>query len=491
MENYKPDMKLAQKAVEQLKDERSILLREDRYMNGRPDEPFCPDLATKEFRTLVDRAMTNMIPMLISAPAQALYVDSFRRKGQGMMDAADASEMEHFQRSRLDARQSAIYRAGIGHGVAYARTYISRNDGKTYTKGLSPLQTITYYNDPATDLDPVAALYVGVWTKDNEPVKGVWYDATHQTEVTFKDGVARAGASTRHGASQCPITRFAPWLDLLGRPTGLVQSLMGPQDRFNQTILDLLVAQSYASFNVRTVTGMAPPMKMRYDEESGELVPVLDREGNPVPDEQRLSAARMLYAEDADTKFGTLPATSLDGFLASAEATLKHMSTISQVPPHFLLGQIANVSAEALQAAQTNLLRMVDEIQHAFGESWERVFRVALEMEGNAEGAMDYSGEVVWKDVGGQNIGQIGDALGKFAESLDIPKRGLWPRVPNVTQQELSEWSALRDEDNLELQLMERAFGAPTPQVAPVAPSGPAPPLVSNPLPTGRERPFS
>ena len=39
------------------------------------------------------------------------------------------------------------------------------------------------------------------------------------------------------------------------------------------------------------------------------------------------------------------------------------------------------------------------------------------------------------------------DGLGKFAEALEIPRRGLWHRVPDVSQGELDEWERLYEED--------------------------------------------
>lgn len=461
-------LKLASKAYAILnRDRDDHLLRVDRYLNGEHDSPYIPESANDEFRELVKKAKTNWIPMLVGTPAQAMYVDSFRRGGDVQPQAGGiTSEMEHWQRSRLDSRQVAIHRAAIAYGIAYTRTYMGK-DGKSYTKGLSPLHAIALYDDPATDLDPVGALYVKrrevkEGSEDDRPGEAVWYDATYQYPLIIKDGklVHKSGEKpSKHGMSQCPITRFAPWLDLDGRPSGLVETLIEPQNRFTQTIVDLLMAQSYTSFEVRTVSGMAPPLKMRYDEERGESVPILDSNGKPIIDRHALNASRWMYSEDPDTKFGSLSGGDLSGFLAAAEATLKHMSAISQVPPHFLLGQIANVSAEALQAAQTTLLRMVDEIQHCMGESWERCFRLASELDGDMEAASDYTGEVIWKDVGSANVSQQADALSKMKD-LGVPKRGLWQRIPAVTDRELQQWEQWAEEEDVELQTANRIIGS-------------------------------
>jgi hypothetical protein len=150
-----------------------------------------------------------------------------------------------------------------------------------------------------------------------------------------------------------------------------------------------------------------------------------------------------------------LAETPLGGFIDSIDMSIRHLSAISQTPPHHLLGQIANLSAEALLAAETALSRKIEEFRKSFGESWERVFRVAAELDGNTESAEDFSGEVLWRDMEMKSLAQSADGLGKLADSLGIPKRGLWSRVPNVTATEISEWEQIREDDDAELQLAQ------------------------------------
>src|SRR5690606_40430531 len=108
-------------------------------------------------------------------------------------------------------------------------------------------------------------------------------------------------------------------------------------------------------------------------------------------------------ASSPDTKFGQLDETPLDGFFQSIEMSIRHLSAISQTPPLYLLGQIANLSADALQAAVMSLARKIDEFKASFGESWERVFRIAAELTGEAASADDYTGEVIWRDMEGRS----------------------------------------------------------------------------------------
>lgn len=456
------------------------LQRIDDYVEGNHDDPYMPQMADDEYRLLAKRSVSNWIPLLVGTPAQALYVDDYRRGRAVRAGDEDATvitpEMKHWQRSRLDARQAAIHRAALTYGHSFALT--EKTSKGVITKGLSPLRTAAVYEDPANDEVPYAALTVTRKATSTVPGKARMWDGTHEYTVTFKSlsdlKSVKVGRNKPHGASECPVTRFAAAIDLEGRTVGVVEPMIQLQNRINQTVFDLLVAQTYVSFEVRTATGMAPPMEMvpeyeNPDDPSSDIIgyrPKLDAEGRPIPAKINVNAKRFLFAEDPDVKFGSLPASPLSGFIESLDMSIRHLSAISQTPPHHLLGQIANLSAEALLAAETALSRKIEEFRQMFGESWERIFRLAGELDGDTAIAQDYSGEVIWRDMEMKSLAQSADGLGKLAEALEIPKRGLWKRVPGVTANELREWREIKEEDDAELQLaqsLRRASGDPNP----------------------------
>jgi hypothetical protein len=476
---------LASTLLNIIEDDSERLERIDLYINGIQDEPYMPKTADEEYKLLAKRAVSNWMPLIIGTPAQALYVDGFRASRQKAEDDnRDTPEWKHWQASGLDARQLAVHRAALGYGHSFTLT--ERKRGKILTKGLSPLRTAALYEDAANDNAPYAALTVVEYPRlVNEKVKrGVarLWDGTHEYKVLFE---AFSGDNQKvsivkkkpHGAPECPVTRFAAAVDLEGRTCGVVEPMIPLQNRINQTVFDLLVTQTYASFKVRWVTGMAPPMQMKMLDANGaetddpnlavDVVPRLDGNGNPMPASIDHNARRFLFAEDPDTKFGSLDESPLGGFIESIDMSIRHLAAVSQTPPHYLLGQIANLSAEALTAAETALARKVEEFRQAFGESWERVFRIAGAMGGDEAVFEDEAGEVLWRDMESRSLAQSADALGKLAEALEIPKRGLWHRVPDVTQNEIKNWKELREEDDLDGRMadaLERAsaFGSAT-----------------------------
>ena len=465
--------KLAADLLQIIADDEARLDRIDNYLNGIQDEPYMPANADSEYLLLAKRSITNWMPLILAGPAQALYVDSFLPSRQvGAQEGRSTPEWKHWQRSGLDSRQLAIHRGALTYGHSF--TVTERKNGKITTRGLSPLRTSALFRDAANDVNPYAALtIVSMPTEDEKGTATLWDDTkvyvvrfgsmTDAKSVTVNEGRA-------HGADENPVTRFAASVDLEGRTTGVVEPLIPIQNRINQTIFDLLLAQTYTSQEVRTVSGMAPPMREVWylngqvsEEEPTAENGGLDSEGQPTggwelkrePIPMNHNASRFLFAEDPDTRFGTLPGGELGGLISSIDMSIRHISAVSQTPPHFMLGQIANLSAEALQAAETALARKVDEYRSSFGESWERVFRLAGALGGDTAMADDFEGEVLWRDVEARSLAATADALGKLRQNVDAPARGLWEMIPGITQTQLVRWAELREEEDADAQMAQ------------------------------------
>lgn len=425
------------------------LLRIDRYIHGEHDDPYIPDSAGAEYISLVKRAITNWFPLIIGSSAQSLYVDDVRpgRMIDKKQERDKLPEWQHWEISRLNGRQVSLYEEAIGYGHAF--THTGERGGKIQTKCLSPLKTAAIYSDPANDETPTHAMTIIEWPNRRNGGVGefsVW-DDTDEFHVYFESlGDVENILITKvgpHGSTSCPVTRFAAKIDLVGRTYGVVEPLIALQDRINQTVLDLLVVQSGGAYNVRTVTGMAPPVRMKYEEnDEGEIVatPEIDpNTGQPIPLDVQINAKRFLWAESPEVEFGSLPATPIDGFLRAIEDAVKQIAAISQTPPHYLLGSIVNLSAEALQAAETSLERKVMGFRQLFGEAWGRVFRLAGELNGIDGAIDDYSLQVIWRDQEARSLNKTADGLLKLKQ-LGAPTKGLIEMVPGINKPTLWQW---------------------------------------------------
>jgi len=184
------------------------------------------------------------------------------------------------------------------------------------------------------------------------------------------------------------------------------------------TTFGLLVAQHYQAFRQRYIIGWTS------DDEN---------------EKQRAAASRMLTFDDPDIKIGEFGQVDLSGYLDSRESTVKFMGIVSQTPPHSLLGEMANLAAEALAAAEAGQRRKIGERETGQGESFEQYLNLAGRMAGLE---VDDSAQVRWRDTEARSLAQVVDALGKMATMLGIPPQELWERVPGVSQQDVERWKA-------------------------------------------------
>ncbi|HJR89875.1 MAG TPA: phage portal protein [Aeromicrobium sp.] len=436
--------------------EQPRLQRIANYMAGKHDSVYVPRGARAEYRWLVERAKVKILPLIVTVVAQNLYVDGYRPAGSD----ENAAPWSVWQANRLDARQHGVHRAALTYGAAYA--LVMPGKPVPVITPFSPRRMTAMYADPVNDEWPIFAIEDRLEnTVDGKRRVVCLYDDQARYTLTCKpDGTGLAldgeNAVMSHGMGVCPVVRFVNTDDLDGDGVlGEIEPLIDAQDQLNMTTFNLLMAQQYAAFRQRWVTGMAPPQ---------------DEQGNPIePFRSRVDG--LFVAEDADTKFGEFGATDLGGYLNSREATIRHISTLSQVPPYHLLGQMVNLSAEALAAARDGLDRKIDERESLFGEAWEQTLRLAGLAAKDTKAWDDTAAQVVWRDTSARSLAQTVDALGKLVTMLGVPPQELWERVPGVTQTDVGRWKAAADQGDamgrlngiIEKQMSQQ-------EIAPVAP---------------------
>ncbi|MFD5491623.1 phage portal protein [Streptomyces sp. NPDC127091] len=400
------------------------------YMAGNHASVYVPAGARAEYRWLIDRAKVKILPLVVTVVSQNMYVDGYRPKGAD----DNASPWRVWQANRLDARQHGVHRAALTYGAAYV--VVMPGKPVPVITPFSPRRLTALYADPVNDEWPLYAIEDRVenTAKGRRRVVRVYDDQARYTLVGNVDGSGLKldeNGVMRHGLGVCPVVRFVNTDDLDGDGViGEVEPLIDAQDQLNMTTFNLLMAQQYAAFRQRWVTGMAPPQ---------------DDDGNPIePFRSRVDG--VFVAEDADTKFGEFGQTDLKGYLDSREATIRHMSTLSQVPPYHLLGQMVNLSAEALAAARDGLDRKIDERESLFGEGWEQALRLAGLAAGDQDAWEDIQAQIVWRDTSARSLAQTVDALGKLVTMLGVPPQELWEKIPGVTQTDVERWKTTAEQ---------------------------------------------
>lgn len=476
----------------------------DAYLEGDQDSVYIPDNADAEFRILALRAPINLIDLVVNSVTQVCFVDSIRHSATVDLEASEdvaeiPREMSSWQHNRMDARQLPIVRTLAAHGAVYTLT-VKGKDGRARYEAYPGQRAIALYEDYINDLDPVWGLVIKKGDANNLKLAHL-YSETEWWEVTpGKQGEYVLKAKGKHGNSSCPLTRAVLHMDLKGHAHGLVEACKEAQDQVNQTSFDILAAQSYSSFKVRYATGMAPPIRRwtkldidttwpeptrgtpEWEEwlatdkpEIGD--PILDINGQEIPLDIRVNQKRFLMAEDEDTKFGQLDETNITPLLAALQDRIKNLAAKAQMPPTYLMGEMANLSAEALQAAEISKTRRDGEVKMVLAEMYERMLRLGMELEGHLDEASDYQTEIVWSDMDPRSLAAIADAYGKFAEMLQVPVTALWADIPGMTSGKLKRWLDLRDKDreeSPELAMVNRmdgvdAFSLADPEGVPVS----------------------
>jgi len=389
-----------------------------------PEGPFSstaiaglPSGLPSEVRALAKASRVNVLRYIVTARVQQMYVDGFQLPTQ----PENVATWDIWQRNRLDARQTAVHRAALTFGSAFA--VVMPGAPVPLVRGCSPRTLSVLYGD---DPDwPVAALEFRGGTR--------WrvYDPTHMYELRGDDGsdLAVSGGGVEHGMTYdgkpvTPVVRFRDVEDVDVAVEGIVEPFIPLQDQINVTTFGLQVAQHYGAFRQRYIIGWLA------DSEAAAL---------------KTGAARLMMFEDSpsDVQVGEFAQSDLRGYIESREASLRHMATVSQTPVHELLGQFVNLSAQALEAARASQTAAVDENRQVLGEAWEQTLNLAGEAAGMTP---EPAAAVVWRDTRIRALADAAPALGQLATQLGVPPRALWRRIPGVTPHELETWEALAAE---------------------------------------------
>lgn len=429
------------------------------YVAGRQVSMYVPRGAQQEYRWLIRRAKVNILPLVVTVVAQSLYVDGYRTE----RSAENARAWEWWQANRMDGRQHGLHRAALKYGVAYTLVLPGMlGDGDDAPRvpvitPKSPRRMTAYYADPVEDEWPLYAVEVRTENQPDGKAKRIVHLYDDERRFTLVGSGDPQGALSvddggveEHGLGVCPVVRYLSGDDLDGDDCvrGEVEPLIDLQDQLNATVFGRMIAEQFAAFKQRWAAGLV----------------VEDEEGRPKAPFQA-AVDRLWVTDSKDARFGEFSATDLEQYLRSAEETIRHMATISQTPPNHLLGQMANLSAEALNSARDGLNSKVSEYKSIFGEGHEQTLRLAALAAGDEEGWRDVSAQVIWRDTESRSLAQTVDALGKLTQMLQVPPEMLWERIPGVTQQDVERWRAAAEAGDPMRQLVAVTAGDRTPPV--------------------------
>jgi hypothetical protein len=412
--------------------------RIDRWYRGEltaSEKPSLPSdkKPTAEYRELRERAMTRWLKYVVRSLAQGLYVEGYRRSDQTQSE--NQKPWQVWQANGLDARQIPIHRNAMAHALSYV--VVLPGEGQSgsplpVVRGYSARKMMAFYQDVATDEWPMFALRGDQITAEDG--SRAWRFRLYDEEAIYLfDGTDKSGGgltyieTKEHGVGVCPVVRYVNEIDLEGRADGEVEPNIDLAARIDQDTFDRLIVQRFGAWAVRWIAGLE--------------MPAVDADRRA--EKLRAGIEDVLISESPDTKFGALPTTPLSGFIEARDSDIRDLAVVTQTPPQDLLGQMVNLSAEALAAAEAGRTRKWEERKHTFGEAHEQMLRLAGHVMGDEQSANDFSAQVVWRDMESRSLAQVADAFGKLVQMLGVPPEVLWEKLPGWTQQDVERAKAL------------------------------------------------
>jgi len=378
---------------------------------------------TEEYRQLRRRSPSPWAKQIVDSVAHVLFVEGYRQAGE----ADDADVWRIWQSNNMDSRQNMVHTDTLVYGVGYERL-ANAVTGDPMIVVESPRKMLAWYLDSANDRWPVYALKGDRMSKDREDFRFRLYDDEAVYTIEYNSGAVEYITTEMHdvtyrGEPVCPVVRFVDYLDSDGRAVGEIEPLVSVLGRIDQDTFDRLVVQRFGAWRVRYATGLEKPPSQ---EEAEQLA-------------LRLRVNSMLISDSPDTKFGTLDATDISGYIASEEFDIRTAAAVSNTPPHYLLGQMANLSADAIAAAEAGHQRRVKRIRHSLGESHEQTLSLAAGMAGLE---VSEDAQVRWEDSESRSLSQTADALLKL-QQLGVPTELLIEKANIFTQADVERAKAI------------------------------------------------
>ena len=182
-------------------------------------------------------------------------------------------------------------------------------------------------------------------------------------------------------------------------------------------------------------------------------------------------------SENPETKFGQFQEADLANFHNTINALARVVSGLTGLPPHFL-GYVGGepISADAIRASEARLVKRAERRQRAFGGSWERVMRLAMQIRDGHVPANAARLETIWRDASTPTLAATADAVTKLHTENLLPDEMAWEMM-GFSQTQIARMLDMmqRQQDRAFGADFTRFFGQQQGAPAPEAPVPPAP----------------
>ncbi|MFT8650509.1 MAG: phage portal protein [Bifidobacterium psychraerophilum] len=387
-----------------------------RHIDGRIARTWMPEGADAEYKDLLRKASTPWLQYARNALAQGLFVDGF---------SDDDLWKQAWQANSMDGRQIKVNREVVGLGKSYGMALPGEN-GTVVMRPMSALHTFAHYADP-WDEYPEWALYrtakrgASYWDSS-------WYFFDRECWYRFTGSPATPQnlEVCRHDLGFCPVVQLSNTLDSDDAPESSIEAGIKPWKRIVDYTFTLSMVMRYGAFPQKWMAG-------------GEIA--TDDQGNAMI---RPSVDSLLHAsgDSGETaRFGSFQAANIADVVTGLESAKADLSAVLQIPPHYFMSKVINMSADGIEAEESPYFRNLEERKASLSEGYELWMRTAADVLGKQALAQDTNVEVHWLDQRTRSLAQVVDAIVKL-KTVGAPDSLLFAFIPGWTKQDVLDATA-------------------------------------------------
>jgi len=456
MATYGEALTLVQLLENELLSRRPLIQRHSDYYQGKQKLAFASDQFRKfhgdRYRNFAD----NWVQVTSDSPVERLTVNGILPAD---MTEADKESWRVWQMNALDADSQLGFLGAVNSGRSFVLVWGNPDDPETpevtfedasqcivaYVPGSRRKRraALKRWEDGGSDF---ATLYLAdeVW-KFERPRLGVsaktpqMQDIDDELDQWLPRDMGDEPNPQPNPMGVVPIVELPNRPMLADEPVSDISGVIAMQDAVNLLWAQLFTAADYASFPQRIVLGAEVP-EIPILDETGQIV------GSRPVDMERFAVDRVMFFTGDDVKVTEWTAANLEAYTNVMEVAVGHIAAQTRTPQHYLIGKMANLSGDALLAAETGLVKRVEEKQIWFGQALREMFRLIALAQGNEGKAKQIAGgRVLWADAESRSQAQQADALLKLKQ-IGFPFEFLALRF-GITPTELADILLMREKE--------------------------------------------
>lgn len=444
------------------------------YYRGVHPLRFASDQFSTYFAKQYQGFSDNWTQVVADSPVERLTVTGIKAAGA---ESADADLWQVWQRNGLDADSQLGFLGAVSSGRTFVLVWGDPDNPDLPEVTFEDASSTIVLYEPGSRRKRRAALrtwqdgfreYATLYLPDemwkfDRPLSNaiikppLLADADEQVREWEPREVGEEPNPQRNPMGVVPVVELPNRPMLIEEPISDIAGVIAMQDAINLLWSHLLVASDFASLKQRVVIGAEVPK-----------IPILDANGQKIGEKpvdlKKFALDRVFWLENPEAKIASWDSADLKAYTDIIEVAVGHIAAQTRTPQHYLVGKMANLSGDALIAAETGLVKKVQEKQLWFGQALREVFAlIALARGETGKADAIYGGSLLWADTESRNIAQLTDSLLKLKQ-IGFPFEYLAMRF-GLTPTEVVDLVAMRERE-----------AAMDPVSALMGAAGPAPP---------------